>query len=366
MIEMGVVELDAEAERLVLEVLRSGRLAQGPTVERFEDEFARMVGTRHAVAVSTGSAALVLALQALGVGAGDEVVTSPFTFVATLNAILQVGATARFADIRAPDFNVDPGAVDAAITPRTAAILPVHLYGQPAAVSELTEVARRHGVALVEDAAQAHGACADGRVVGSFGVGCFSFYATKNMTTGEGGMVTMDDSEVADRIRLLRNQGMREAYRYETVGYNLRMAEVSAALGLSELSRLAERTRRRRANAARLSEGLAGVPGLSLPTVAVGGDHVFHQYTVRVTAEAALTRDEVVTALREKGIAAGVYYPMAVYDHDCYRDHPLVHDERMPEAERAAKEVLSLPVHPALTEQETDRVVAAVRETLRG
>ena len=365
MIEMGAVELDAEAERLVLEVLRSGRLAQGPMVERFEEAFARMVGTRHAVAVSTGSAALVLALQALGIGAGDEVVTSPFTFVATLNAVLQVGATARFADIRAADFNVDPQAVEAAISPKTAAILPVHLYGQPAAMSSLCEVARRRDLVLVEDAAQAHGACADGRVVGSFGVGCFSFYATKNMTTGEGGMVTTDDPEVVDRVRLLRNQGMRAAYRYETVGYNLRMTEVSAALGLSELSRLAERKLRRRANAARLSAGLAGVPGLSLPTV-TGADHVFHQYTVRVTAEAALTRNELVSALRQRGVAAGVYYPRAVYDHDCYRQHPLVQDERMPEAERAAKEVLSLPVHPALTDEETDRVVGAVRETLHG
>ena len=363
---MGVVDLDSEAERLVLEVLRSGRLAQGPMVERFEHDFARMVGTGHAVAVSSGSAALVLALQALGVGPGDEVVTSPFTFVATLNAVLQVGATARFADIRATDFTIDAAAVSAAVTPRTAAVLPVHLYGHPAAMRELTQIAERHQMALVEDAAQAHGACADGQTVGSFGVGCFSFYATKNMTTGEGGMVTTDDATVADRVRLLRNQGMREAYRYEAVGYNLRMTEVSAALGLSELARLEERTERRRRNAARLTEGLAGVPGLILPIVAAGGDHVFHQYTVRVTAEAVLSRDEVVEELRTRGIAAAVYYPKAVYDHECFRDHPLVRHERMPEAERAATEVLSLPVHPALTDQETDHVIVAVREVLHG
>jgi perosamine synthetase len=366
MIEMAAVEFDAEAERLVLEVLRSGRLAQGPMVERFENEFARLVGTRHAVAVSSGSAALALALKGAGIGPGDEVVTSPLTFVATLNAIIQVGATARFADIDATDFTIDPAAVVAAITPRTSAILPVHLYGQPAAMAELTDVAERHGLALVEDAAQAHGASGDGRAAGSFGVGCFSFYATKNMTTGEGGMVTTDDPEVVDRVRLLRNQGMRDRYCYEAVGYNLRMTEISAALGLSELARLGERTRRRLRNARRLSEGLAGIRGLSLPTVAAGRSHVYHLYTTRVTTAAARSRDEVMAALHSRGVAAGVYYPRAVYDYACYQDHPLVAHERMPEAELAATQVLSLPVHPGLTADDTEHVITAVRGAFDG
>jgi len=364
LIELSAVELDAEAERLVIEVLRSGRLAQGPMVERFEQEFAAMTGTAHAVAVSTGSAALALALEAVGIGPGDEVVTSPFTFVATLNAALQVGASVRFADIDAGSFTIDPDAVRAAITPRTAALVPVHLYGRPAAMAELTRLADDHDLAMVEDAAQAHGARDQGQAVGSFGIGCFSFYATKNMTTGEGGMVTTDDAEVAARVRLLRNQGMRSAYRYEAVGYNLRMTEVSAAIGLSELGRLPERAERRRRNAARLTAGLQGVAGLRLPDAGPGQEHAFHQYTVRVTPEAAMARDDVAAALEARGIGAGVYYPRPVYDYDCYRDHPRVRREPMPEAERAAAEVLSLPVRPGLTDAQTDAVVAAVRDVL--
>jgi perosamine synthetase len=364
MIELAAVELDAEAERLVLQVLRSGRLAQGPMVERFEHEFASIAGTRHAVAVSSGTAALVLALQGAGIGPGDEVVTSPFTFVATLNAIMQVGASARFADIRPDDFTIDPGAAGAAVSSRTAAILPVHLYGHPAAMTELAELAASHDLRMIEDAAQAHGAVADGQLVGSFGVGCFSFYASKNMTTGEGGMVTTDDPEVAARVRILRNQGMREAYLYEAIGYNLRMTEVSAAIGVSELRRLADRTARRKHNASRLSEGLSGMKGLVLPFAGVGREHVYHQYTVRVTAEAACSRDDLAAGLGARGIRTGIYYPRPVYDYECFRDHPLVCAEPMPCAEQAAAEVLSLPVHPGLTDEEIDMVAAAVGDVL--
>jgi perosamine synthetase len=365
-IELASVDLDEHAERLVLEVLRSGRLVQGPMVERFEHAFAATIGTRYAVAVDSGSAALVLALQALGVGPGDEVVTTPFTFVATLNAILQVGATARFADITPADFNLDVAAVEAAITARTAALLPVHLYGHPAALAELTGIAKRHGLPLIEDAAQAHGARLGGRRVGTFGTGCFSFYATKNMTTGEGGMVTTDDAGVAERVRLLRNQGMREAYKYEVIGANSRMTEMAAALGLSELARLDERTAKRRHNAARLTAGLQGTCGLTLPTEAPGAEHVYHQYTARVAGDAVLSRDALVAGLGDRGVRAGVYYPRPVYDHRCYAEHRLIVRQPMPEAERAAAEVVSLPVHPNLTAADTDRVVAETRGLLDG
>lgn len=364
MIDLAAVELDEVAERLVLDVLRSGRLAQGPMVERFEHEFAALAGTEHAVAVSSGSAALVLSLQAVGIGPGDEVVTSPFTFVATLNAILQVGAAAQFADIRPDDFTIDPAAAADAVSSRTAAIMPVHLYGHPASMAALMQLAGSHDLRMVEDAAQAHGAVADGQVVGSFGVGCFSFYASKNMTTGEGGMVTTDDPEVAARVRMLRNQGMRDAYRYEAIGYNFRMTEVSAAIGLSELRRLSDRTARRRINADRLTEGLRSVKGLVLPSVGPGREHVYHQYTVRITADATCSRDDLAAALLAKGIRTGVYYPRPVYDYDCFTNHPLVPPAHMPCAEQAATEVLSLPVHPGLGDEEIDAVAVAMRDVL--
>ena len=231
-----------DAEPLVLEVLRSGALAQGPVVERLERAFAEVVGVRHAVAVNNGTTALVAALQVLGLRPGDEVVTSPFTFAATLNAILEAGATARFADIDEADFAIDPAAVEAVVGDRTAVLMPVHLYGQTADMGPLTAIARRHGLHVVEDAAQAHGAAYEGRGAGSFGLGCFSFYATKNLTTGEGGMITTSDDALADRLRVLRNQGMRERYRYELAGHNYRMTDLHAAVGLPQVARTAEQT----------------------------------------------------------------------------------------------------------------------------
>jgi perosamine synthetase len=231
------VRLGEEEERLVLEVLRSGQLAQGPMVERLEHDFARLCGARHAIAVSSGTTALVAALQALGVGPGDEVVTSPFTFAATLNAILETGATARFADIEPTTFTVDPASVRRRLSPRTRVVMPVHLYGQPADMDRLVAIAADHGSAIVEDAAQAHGATVRGRAVGTFGIGCFSLYATKNVTTGEGGIVTTDDDELAASIRVLRNQGMRTRYSYDVVGHNYRLTDLQAAVGIPQLAR---------------------------------------------------------------------------------------------------------------------------------
>ncbi len=240
---------------------------------------------RHAVAVTNGTIALVAAMQALGLEPGDEVVTSPFTFVATLNAILECGAVARFADIDPRTFTVDADAVADAITPRTRALMPVHIYGQAADMARIAPLAADRGLVVVEDAAQAHGATVDGRAVGSFGVGCFSFYATKNVTSGEGGMITTDDDLLADTLRVLRNEGMRARYEYERAGHNYRLTDVQAAIAIPQLAHLAESNERRRANAARLDEGLAGIPGLLTPLVAPGRTHVFHQYTVRVTPD---------------------------------------------------------------------------------
>jgi perosamine synthetase len=365
-ISLSAVHLGEEVERLVLEVLRSGQIAQGPVVARLEAEFAALCGVEHAVAVTNGTVALSAALQALGLGPGDDVVTSPFTFAATLNAILECGATARFADIDLSTFNIDPDAVASAITPRTRVIMPVHLYGQPADLERIEQLASECGATLVEDAAQAHGATIGDRVVGSFGVGCFSLYATKNVTSGEGGMITTNDAALAETLRMLRNEGMRERYQYETPGHNYRLTDVLAAIALPQLGHLGECNERRRSNAARLDRGLADVPGLVTPVVASGRAHVFHQYTVRVTGDARLDRDALAKRLAEHGIASGVYYPRVVFDYDCYRLHPNVTTAPVPRAERAAREVLSLPVHPQLSESDLDRIVDVVRSALDG
>jgi dTDP-4-amino-4,6-dideoxygalactose transaminase len=363
-IPISAVRLGEEEERLVLEVLRSGRLAQGPMVERLESRFAALCGVRHAVAVSSGTTALVAALQALQLEPGDEVVTSPFTFVATLNAILEAGAVARFADIDPTTFTVDPVLVEKEIGGRTRVVMPVHLYGQPADMTRLMGLAEQHGLAVVEDAAQAHGARHAGRAVGSFGIGCFSFYATKNVTTGEGGIVTTKEAGVADRLRLLRNQGMRQRYRYEIAGHNYRLTDLQAALALPQLDRLGELNAMRRRNALLLSEALADLPGVIVPETGPAAEPVFHQFTIRVTADARLDRDRLAAHLLARGIASGVYYPKLVFDYPCYRDHPGVIGSDVPEATRAASEVLSLPVHDGLSAPDVGRVAEAVREAL--
>lgn len=366
MIPISVVKLDTDAERLVSDVIRSGIVAQGPMVARLEREFADLVGVPHAVAVNNGTTALVAAIQALDLKPGDEVLTSPFTFVATLNAILEAGATARFADIRTEDFNIDPAAVAGAVTDRTKVLMPVHLYGQCADMSALQPIVAERGLALVEDSAQAVGATFGGRGAGSFGVGCFSLYGTKNITTGEGGMITTADDQLADTLRVLRNQGMRQRYQYEMAGHNYRLTDLQAALGIPQLAKYDAVVKQRKANAARLSAGLADVPGLVVPTELPGRSHVWHQYTVLITEDAPVTRDEVVTKLTERGVGCGIYYPKVVFDYDCYRSNPQVVVSDVPVATKVAAQCLSLPVHQHLSDEDVDTVVATVREVLAG
>ena len=354
-----------DAEPLVLDVLRSGSLAQGPMVERLERAFAEVVGVPHAIAVNNGTTALVAALQVLDLTPGDEVVTSPFTFAATLNAILEAGATARFADIGEDDLAVDPAAVEAVVGDRTAVLMPVHLYGQTADMAPLTAIAERAGLHVVEDAAQAHGASYRGVAAGAFGTGCFSLYATKNVTTGEGGMITTSDDAVADRLRVLRNQGMRARYQYEVVGHNYRLTDLHAAVGLPQVSRVAEIAARRRRNAGRLSAALAdldGQDGFRLPRELPGRSHVWHQYTVLLPDSA--DRDRVVAALAAGGVGSGIYYPRTVFDHDCYREHPRVVTADVPVAESVARRCLSLPVHQHLDDDEVDTVADQLRRAL--
>lgn len=339
-------------------VLSSGHLAQGSVVAEFEEAFAAECDVRYAVAITNGTLALHAALLAYGIGPGDEVITSPFTFIASVNTIRATGATPVLADIEPDTFTIDPDAVRAAITPRTAAIMPIHLFGHPAPMPELMEIARQHGLAVIEDACQAHGAAIDDAPVGGYGAGCFSFYPTKNIMCGEGGMVTTNDPAVADAVRLFRSHGMRRRYYHETFGLNYRMTDLLAAIGLAQLTHLrawnAERIRHARA----LTYGLYDT-GLTLPSVRPGYRHVFHQYTVRVRDD----RDGFRERLTGEGIGSEVYYPLPVHQQPIYAE--MWDDGMFPEAERASREVLSLPVHPSLTDEEIDRVIVGVGNTLR-
>jgi dTDP-4-amino-4,6-dideoxygalactose transaminase len=345
---------DAEREA-VLAVLDSGQLVNGPVTRRFEEAFAQQVsGTREAIAVSSGTAALHLALLAHGVGPGDEVITTAFSFQATANMILATGAKPVFVDV-GDDGNIDASRVERAVTPRTRALLPVHLYGKLCDIAALQKIAKRHGLALIEDAAQAHGAETGGKRAGSFGTGCFSLYATKNVTAGEGGVVTTDDPEIAARVRRLRSHGEEQRYESVELGYNYRLSEMSAALALAQLPRLRNDTQRRRRNAAVLGHELQGVILPREPRPAA--QHVWHQYTVRVPQ----ARDALREYLRGRGIETGVYYPHTLPGQALYRG--LGYDEApFPAARRLAAEVLSLPVHPGLSEADLEQIVTAVNE----
>ena len=361
-ISISSVILGDDVEEAVLGVLRSGVIAQGPVVAALEHEFASMIGVDHVVAVNNGTTALVAALKAAGVGPGHEVITSPFTFVATLNAILDVGATARFADISTHDFNVTPEAMASLIGPSTKALLPVHLYGQAADMVAIEELARLNDLELIEDAALAHGAVVAGRSVGSFGIGCFSLYATKNLTSGEGGLISTNDASVADHLRVLRNQGMRERYQYEMAGSNYRMTDLQAAVCLPQLGRYGATLEARRRNADWLSAGLADLEWISTPSVRPERTHVWHQYTILLAEASPITRDELAANLATLGIGSGVYYPRPVYDYDCYRNSAQVVADPTPVASAVASRCLALPVHPGLTEHDLDRIVDGVRQ----
>jgi perosamine synthetase len=370
MISIARPLLENEEAAAVLRVLASGQIAQGEYVAAFERRFAEVCHVREAVAVSSGTAALHLALLAHDIGPGDEVITTAFTFAATANAILLTGATSVFVDIEADSYTIDAALVEAAITPRTKAIMPVHLYGFPSDMKRLVPLAASHGLAIIEDACQAHAAQIDGKPVGSFGTGCFSFYATKNMTTGEGGMVTTNDPGIAERVRLLRNHGQTERYHHVTLGYNLRMTEIQGALGLVQLEKLERFTEQRIANAAFLTERLRG--SVQTPITRPGYRHVYHQYTIRVPER----RDEWAKHLHDRGIETAVHYPLAVHQQPFYREyidtHLYFHSSetteaeqpadvvRLPVTELAVKHVLSLPVHPALSMEELTTITGEV------
>jgi perosamine synthetase len=351
MIPISKPLIGPEEKEAVLAVLESGQLAQGPRVREFEEAFATACGVKHAIATSSGTTALLATLLAHYLRPGDEVITTPFTFIASANSILFSGARPVFVDIEEDSYNIDPRLIEEKITPRTRAIMPVHLYGNPCDMDAIMEIAHKHGLAVIEDACQAHGAAIRDKKVGSYGAGCFSFYPSKNMTTAEGGMVTTDDDEMAKQVRLIRNHGQNELYHHHSPGYNFRMTELQAALGLVQLEKLPAWTEKRIENASYLSQRLSNVV---TPQMKEGYVHVFHQYTIRVGSD----RDEALDRLARAGIGARVYYPLPVHLQPMYRQ--LGFQDSLPVAERMSQEVLSLPVHPSLTQDELNTIVSEV------
>ena len=343
--------LGPEEKNAVLEVMSSGKLAQGEKVDRFEKAFAAYIGTKHAVAVGNGTIAIHLALMAHGIGKGMEVVTTPFTFIGSVTPILFCQARPVFADIVERTFNIDPADLKKALTKNTKALIPVHLFGLAADMDPIMEAAG--DIPVIEDACQAHGATYKGKKVGSMGAcACYSFYPTKNMTTGEGGMITTDNDELAAKLRLLRDHGQKARYEHVVIGFNYRMNDISAAIGIEQLKKLEGFNEKRIANAKILSDGMADVKQIKTPVTPDGYRHVFHQYSIR-----AKKRDGLKDFLALENIRCGVYYPRLVTENAPIRPFST---RATPKAEKATHEVLALPVHPALSQEDLARIVNSV------
>lgn len=327
-------------------------------VAKLEELSAKMAGTEYAVAFSNGTATLISALIAHGIGPGDEVITSPFTFVATLNAILFTGATVVFADIDPETYCIDPAAIEAAITPNTKAIMPVHIFGQSADMTKIKAIADKNSFAIIEDAAQAHGALWNSQPVGSFGTGSFSFYTTKNVGCGEGGVVTTNDEAVAHTLGLLRNQGMKERYKYERVGWNFRLTDLQAAVAIPQMERLDESNKKRNTTAMAYNEAFSVVDSLVIPIIRDEAYSVWHQYSLR--ARDASLRDGILESLSQAGIGAGVYYPRPVFEYDPYMNNEKVRIDSCDVTRSVCESVFSIPVHHYLSDDEVRTVIEGV------
>lgn len=355
MIHIAKPQIGPEEKQAVMEVLDSGIIAQGPRVKAFEDAFAKMCGVSFAIATTSGTTALHTAMLALGIGEGDEVITSPFTFIASANSIIFTGARPVFVDIDPETFNMEPSLIEAAITPHTKAILPIHLFGLTCDMDAIMSIASTHRLQVLEDACQSHAATYKGRRAGSFGVGTFSFYPTKNMTSAEGGMITTNDAEITAKCRVIRQHGMLRRYYHDELGFNFRMTDVHAAIGLEQLKKLERFNRARQQNAHYLSQNLKGV---IIPSMSEGYEHVFHQYTIRVPDG---RRDNLQNYLKEHGVGSEIYYPVPVHKQSFYMKK-LIYEISLPDAERTAREVLSLPVHPSLSREDLETIITSVNE----
>ncbi len=378
MIKVAAPQVGQEEIRLVSQVLLSGRYASGPKVKEFEEAFARYVGVEHAVAVNSGTAALHVIMAALGIAAGDEVIVPPLSFFATVSSVLHAGAVPVFADIDPETYCLDPAGVEQALTERTKAVLPVHLFGQSCDMDGLARVCAAHDLVLIEDCAQSHGTTWDGKVTGSFGrAGAFSFFATKHITTGEGGIITTDDAELAAKARKIRSHGMGDRDTHELLGYNYRMNEIAAAIGLAQLPKLDEFNRRRRAHSLELIQRLSDLPWLSPPQLLPGVDHTFFWVAFRVDEEkAGLGTAAVIERLREQGVEVRHRYREPLYRQPVLMDHQLspnyshrnrridYRSLRLKQVEAVAGKLIGLPNHPGLTPEDLDQVVRVVRNLI--
>lgn len=357
-INIASPQIGKEEIKAVTDVLKSGMLAQGPKVKELEEKFAKFIGVKYAIATSSGTTALQVALLSHGIGPGDEVITSPFTFIASANSILYAGARPVFVDIDENSFNINPEKIAKAITKKTKAIMPIHLYGSACDMTKIIAIAKKHKLVVIEDACQSHGAAWKDKKVGSFGTGTFSLYPTKNMTTGEGGMITTNDKDVYEKANLLRAHGSKVKYYHDILGYNFRMTDIAAAIGIEQLKKLPKLNKARQKNAGYLSKNLSGIAGLFTPYIDKNVTHVFHQYTIRITSEFGFSRDEVLKKLTEAGIGTAVFYPLPINEQKVYRE--LGYKSDTPIAKKVSNEVLSIPVHPGLKERDLRYIVRTI------
>lgn len=368
MIPISKPLIEKEEIDAVVEVLKSGMIAQGPKTKELEDMFAKLCGTKHAIAFSNGTTAIHSAVVALGISDDDEVITVPFTFVATANPVLMERGKIVFVDISEDDFNIDPTKVEEKITKKTKAIIPVDLFGQIYNYKEIKKIADKHNLKILEDACQSIGATQGKKVAGSLGdVAAFSLYATKNIATGEGGMLTTDDDEIARKAKMYRHHGQDEAVRYEylELGHNYRLTDMASAIGVEQMKKLDRIINTRVRNANLYNEGLSNIKGIITPKVNEGNTHVYHQYTIRVTEEYGRSRDELMEYLKENDIGCGVYYPKPLHLHKHFRKMGYKEGD-FPVSEKLAKEVLSLPVNPFVTEEDVKKVVGKIEEFSKG
>lgn len=362
MIPINAPQIGEEEIKAVVKVMKSGVLTHGlgagPTVTKFEKKFAKFMKAKHAIAVNTGTSALHLAITGTGIKHGHEVILPSFTFVATAEVIAMTGAKPVFVDIHPETYNISPRKIEEAITKKTKAIMTVDLYGLPADMQPIREIADKHELTIVEDSCQAHGASYKGKPPGAFAdAACWSFYASKNMTTGEGGMITTNDDELAENMRFMRSHGEKEKYQSLTLGHNYHMPEIQAAIGCIQLKKLPKFSAKRRENAKRLTAKLRKAESLKLPKEPRGYKHSWYLYTVRLKDAKRKKRDKIVEALRQKGIGAEVYYVNPIHLMPYYRKFG---KHRLQETEKAAEQVFSLPVHPGVTAKQIDFIGESV------
>ncbi|MCK9417570.1 DegT/DnrJ/EryC1/StrS family aminotransferase [Candidatus Dojkabacteria bacterium] len=364
MIAISKPLIEEEEINAVVEVLKSGMIAQGPKTKELEDMFAKLCGTKHSIAFSNGTTAIHTAVRALGISDGDEVITVPFTFVATANPVLMERGKVVFVDIAEDDFCIDPNKIEEKITDKTKAIIPVDLFGQIYKYKEIKKIADKYDLKILEDACQAVGATQDGKVAGSFGdAGAFSLYATKNIATGEGGMLTTDDDDIARHAKMFRHHGQDEAVRYEylELGHNYRMTDIAATIGVEQMKKLDRIIETRVRNAHLFNEGLSNLKGIITPKVSEGNTHVYHQYTIRITEEYGHTREELMEFLKENEIGCGIYYPKPLHMHEHFRKMGYKEGD-FPVSEMLSKEVLSLPVNPFVTKEDVEFIMDKIEK----